>query len=79
MSGKGSNRRPTDEAAYASGWDRIFKCGVPEQSNGGGPNPPSEGDLANVGASPTSAANQGLVYVDDASGRIVDEDYWPNG
>lgn len=24
MSGKGDTRRPTDETAYADGWDRIF-------------------------------------------------------
>lgn len=24
MSGKGDKRRPTDEAAYGDGWDRIF-------------------------------------------------------
>jgi hypothetical protein len=24
MSGKGSKRRPTDEAAYAEGWERLW-------------------------------------------------------
>ena len=24
MSGKGDKRRPTDEAAFSEGWDRVF-------------------------------------------------------
>jgi hypothetical protein len=27
MSGKGSKRRPTDEAAYAEGWERLWGAG----------------------------------------------------
>lgn len=29
MSGKGDKRRPTDEAAYSDGWERIFGNGLP--------------------------------------------------
>ena len=28
MSGKGDKRRPTDEAAYSDGWERIFGNGL---------------------------------------------------
>lgn len=92
---KGSSRRPTNEAAFAEGFDRIFRRAVGEQTKPAGPNPASGGDLATVGANPTCAANSYhgvevlwdnpadddkrlcVVYIDDATGKMVDEDYWP--
>lgn len=33
MSGKGSKRRPTDDAAYAAGYDRVFRSLVKPASD----------------------------------------------
>ena len=60
MSGKGSDRRPTqvDEATFSSNWERVFG------SDGvrAGAKPVSK--IGNVGAIPTTPA----IYVDDATG-----------
>lgn len=70
---KGSNRRPTDEAAYADGFDRIFRgkpqvgCGVKVST--------TVSNIVGPGAGPGTPATE--VYVDDATGKMVDEDFWP--
>lgn len=70
MSGKGSKRRPTDEAAYASGWDRIFSKGTDaSSSNGRAPGSTPEGLRSN--------RSEAATYVDDSTGDIVDEEFWP--
>jgi len=48
MSGKGDTRRPTDEAAYADGWDRIFgvKDGVRSMHEGQVQDGQADGDRA---------------------------------
>lgn len=70
---KGSNRRPTDEVAYAEGFDRIFRNKTKASSpNGKAPGSTPEDLCSNQ----SEAANQ-VVYVDDATGKMVDEDYWP--
>lgn len=74
MTGKGSNRRPTDEAAFAEGFDRIFR-GKDQQGRGVMASASGSKPLGS-GSKPDAPAT---VYVDDASGMIVDEDYWPNG
>lgn len=73
---KGSGRRPTNEAAFGSGWDRVFGSKVDASSSNGKTLGSTPKDLC---SNQSEAANSALVYVDDASGRIVDEDYWPNG
>lgn len=69
VSGKGSAPRPfaVTQDEYASNWDRIFR-GVPERSKGDGSNPSTA-----VGSNPTPAA----IYVDNESGSVVPETWWP--
>lgn len=83
--GKGSGRRPTNEAAFASGWDRIFG----KTATAGGIAAQLDERVRLMGCSSTveRATLTGLVessnlsapatYVDDATGMEVDEDYWP--
>ena len=68
---KGSNPRPLSVSAdeFSSSWDRIFR-GMPERSKGAGSNPAAN---AIVGSSPTPAA----TFIDDATGTVVDETWWP--
>lgn len=70
MAGKGSAPRPysVPQDEYASNWDRIFR-GVPERSKGGSSNLPEI-----VGSNPTPAA----IYIDNATGNVVDEAWWPD-
>ena len=67
---KGSAPRPFSVSAdeYGDSWDRIFR-GMPERSKGGGSNP-----LIAVGSNPTPAA----TFIDDATGTVVDETWWPD-
>ena len=69
MAGKGSAPRPSSVSAdeFSNSWDRIFR-GMPERSKGGGSNP-----LIAVGSNPTPAA----TFIDDATGTVVDETWWP--
>lgn len=77
--GKGDKRRPTDEAAYAEGWERIWgqsRRSVPASDGYMGCSSTAEqGALTAsvVGSSPTAPAS----YVDDATGAAVDADWWP--
>lgn len=72
MTGKGSHRRPTDEVAYAEGFDRIFGKKLLGCS--------SKVEQAVLsGTVESSNLSTPAMYVDDATGKMVDEDYWPNG
>lgn len=72
MSGKGSAPRPFSVSAdeFGDSWDRIFR-GMPERSKGAGSNPAAN---AIVGSNPTPAA----TFIDDATGQVVDETWWPD-